>query len=551
MSILETAIKFLLGKRSPKTRARRAQRGRPLQRRIGSGVEWYEPRLLLTTILSETFEDSFPSTNSWRVGDSNSAGTTAYWDDVNSSFGGEGTHGGSRKGYVAGSGYSGTSSAPRYQDNMLAYMRRSVDLRGMASATLTFWYKSPSIESNYDFFRARIGDSVLFSTDRAQSAWTLVTIDLRSYLGASQTLQFEFSSDSSVTREGVYIDDILVTGQPVVASDSDDQLSESRSLGALTTTRTASDSINPGTDVDMFQFTVTAGQRISFDIDQLSSPALDSWIRVFNTSGQQLDFDDDGDDRDAPGESSSVESYFEYTFATAGTYYVGVSGFRNASYDPVNGSGDMAGSVGGYRLSLRGVVDVRSLAGADYYPGHLGSDYSTDPGRPEQDVGRPLVAPVTGRIVHFSSYGGYGDLLVGIEVPVAAGTMLMREDGIARPVNSGYVTVFLGHLTTRRYTSSNQVDDTFPQISLRVGDQIVAGVTHIGYIATRERNGGFDPHVHGGVLPYSENALGTAPFRTLPGRRTHYPGFWDTSDTRPNEGYNHVRSVLIAPDTFY
>jgi hypothetical protein len=82
-------------------------------------VCWTLPAAVLAqvTIFSEDFEGSFPSLNGWSVGDSNSSGTIAYWDDVNSSFGGEGTHGGSSKGYCAGFGYAGSSTSPTYQNS--------------------------------------------------------------------------------------------------------------------------------------------------------------------------------------------------------------------------------------------------------------------------------------------------------------------------------------------------------------------------------------------------------------------------------------------------
>ena len=83
------------------------------------------------TILSETFEGNFPADNGWAVGDANLAGTPAYWDDVYTTFGGAGTHGGAWKGYCAGIGYGGTSSNPTYQDSMRAFMRRSIDLYGL------------------------------------------------------------------------------------------------------------------------------------------------------------------------------------------------------------------------------------------------------------------------------------------------------------------------------------------------------------------------------------------------------------------------------------
>jgi hypothetical protein len=166
------------------------------------------------TLLSEGFEGSFPADNGWSVSDANSAGTAAYWNDVSSSFGGEGTHGGSWKGYCAGSGYAGSSTSPTYQNSMNASMSKSVNLGGLSSASLTFWYKIPSIESgNYDHLRAYIDSTKVFDVSATTTSWTQSTISLNSYLGTNRTLKFEFYSDSSGTAEGAYLDDILVTGE--------------------------------------------------------------------------------------------------------------------------------------------------------------------------------------------------------------------------------------------------------------------------------------------------------------------------------------------------
>ena len=62
------------------------------------------------------------------------------------------------------------------------------------------------------------------------------------------------------------------------------------------------------------------------------------------------------DDAAAPGESGSVESYLEYTFSTAGTYYLGVSGFANSGYSATAGTGDAGGSTGAYTLALRNLI---------------------------------------------------------------------------------------------------------------------------------------------------------------------------------------------------
>ena len=145
-------------------------------------------------------------------------------------------------------------------------------------------------------------------------------------------------------------------------SDLNDQISEAIATavgetigGVISPTQTSPDPEAEVGDVDMFRFTVAAGQRVGFDIDRPAGSSLDSWIRLFDAAGTQLAFNDDGA---APGEGASTESYLEYTFASAGTYYLGVSGFRNASYNPLTGVGDAAGSTGAYTLTLNNLSDL-------------------------------------------------------------------------------------------------------------------------------------------------------------------------------------------------
>jgi hypothetical protein len=70
---------------------------------------------------------------------------------------------------------------------------------------------------------------------------------------------------------------------------------------------------------------------------------------VFNSSGSRIA---GNDNRAAPGETLGKSPYLEYTFTTAGTYYVGVSGAPNSSYSVTTGFGDVVGSTGGYKLFL-------------------------------------------------------------------------------------------------------------------------------------------------------------------------------------------------------
>ncbi len=181
------------------------------------------------------------------------------------------------------------------------------------------------------------------------------------YLGVSN---FNNASYNAVTGVNDTAGGLHATGdyQLIVLAlpaDPDDAISEAKSLGAVSTTaNTTSASIAPDIDVDMYGFTVTAGQVVAFDIDtaQNGPSGLGSYIRLFNASGTQLAFNNDGA---APGESTGFDAYLQYTFATAGTYYLGVSNVNNVLYNPVNGSGDTAGgfySIGDYDLIVQALA---------------------------------------------------------------------------------------------------------------------------------------------------------------------------------------------------
>ena len=147
----------------------------------------------------------------WIVGDSNPEDTPAYWARVDSAFGGEGTHAGNFKGYCAGTGFDGTATSPLYRDNMRAYLSRTVDLSGYTNATLTFWYRIPALEKDYDFARVFFNGSEIWSTDQPQTTWRLARLSLEPFIGQTNILSFEFSSDRSISFEGWYLDDIALT----------------------------------------------------------------------------------------------------------------------------------------------------------------------------------------------------------------------------------------------------------------------------------------------------------------------------------------------------
>src|SRR5437867_994845 len=164
------------------------------------------------TVFSEDFEGSFPASGGWTTGDVDPFGPTAYWNTVDAAFGGEGAHSGSRKAYCSGTGFGGTAASPTYQSDMAAFMSRQINLGGFSAASLTFWYKLPSLEECCERPRVLIDNTLVWTTNQAVGAWTQVTLSLNSFVGGLRTLRFEFVSDASVQFEGWYIEDVLVTG---------------------------------------------------------------------------------------------------------------------------------------------------------------------------------------------------------------------------------------------------------------------------------------------------------------------------------------------------
>ncbi len=97
-------------------------------------------------------------------------------------------------------------------------------------------------------------------------------------------------------------------------------------------------------DVDLFVLEAGAGATIIADINanETGSP-LDAVLRIFDASGNEIAINDD---------TTGLDPYIELVDVSAGTYYVGVSGYDNYFYDPtVPGSGG-GGSVGDYDLVL-------------------------------------------------------------------------------------------------------------------------------------------------------------------------------------------------------
>ncbi|MBE9063505.1 pre-peptidase C-terminal domain-containing protein [cf. Phormidesmis sp. LEGE 11477] len=115
----------------------------------------------------------------------------------------------------------------------------------------------------------------------------------------------------------------------------------------IDSTRRTRNFIDPTEDVDMYAFTMKAGDTVTLDIDSIpfeledfeDTQAVDTEIRVFNAAGEELLLNTEAP---APGElfESGRDAYVEFTAAEDGTYYAGVAMLSNRDYDPnVQGSG--------------------------------------------------------------------------------------------------------------------------------------------------------------------------------------------------------------------
>ncbi|MGS0756098.1 beta strand repeat-containing protein, partial [Roseateles sp. GG27B] len=109
-------------------------------------------------------------------------------------------------------------------------------------------------------------------------------------------------------------------------------------------------------DVDLYRLDLNAGDQLSFNLS--NSASLYAYTRIFDANGVQLLLPP----YFSPGSSNTPQ---HWTAPSGGTFYLGVSGYSNTSYDPkITHSGNAAGYFGTYSLSLE-----RLAAGLS----HLGS----------------------------------------------------------------------------------------------------------------------------------------------------------------------------------
>ena len=112
------------------------------------------------------------------------------------------------------------SPAGNYSNNAnVSLWSPFLNFSGLSSVTLTFQHRY-DLESGYDFGRVWVTTdngttfTQIASFTGTNTAWAQTTIDLSAFAGRpSVRIVFQLLSDASITRDGWYIDDVLVTGR--------------------------------------------------------------------------------------------------------------------------------------------------------------------------------------------------------------------------------------------------------------------------------------------------------------------------------------------------
>ncbi|MBD0272699.1 MAG: PPC domain-containing protein [Acetobacteraceae bacterium] len=114
---------------------------------------------------------------------------------------------------------------------------------------------------------------------------------------------------------------------------------------------TAQDRTGGRDDVDLFVFRLEAGQTVTAVTDNGDDGDPDTFLALFDSSGNVLAQDDDA--------GENFESLLTYTADSGGTYYIGVSSFANFPTGNIAPRGPFApeysgdgGSNGPYTLDL-------------------------------------------------------------------------------------------------------------------------------------------------------------------------------------------------------
>src|SRR6185312_13356889 len=139
----------------------------------------------------------------------------------------------------------------------------------------------------------------------------------------------------------------------LLAGDTDDTLATATAVslplnGSIAISGTAGDGANGAKDVDLYQVTLGVQEQLNVTING----NLYSQVRFFNAAGQQV-----GTQFGPYVSPNTTITSAAFVAPAAGTYYVGITGYSNVTYDPnVAASGTAESYSGPYTLTLERIV---------------------------------------------------------------------------------------------------------------------------------------------------------------------------------------------------
>ncbi|MDZ4850413.1 MAG: tandem-95 repeat protein [Pirellulaceae bacterium] len=131
---------------------------------------------------------------------------------------------------------------------------------------------------------------------------------------------------------------------------------------------------DPTTDVDIYRFTLNAGERIRIDVDtDPQNNPVDTVLQIYLANGTLVNLAGNAtpavtsiDNQAAPGEAQGIDPYIDFTAPTTGIYYAAVSAQGNIGFDPRTLVGRLVGSsTGDYSLSISLSRPIEATASND------------------------------------------------------------------------------------------------------------------------------------------------------------------------------------------
>ena len=188
--------------------------------------------------------------------------------------------------------------------------------------------------------------------------------------------------------------DALLDTVPTDPAPTDAIAGNNSTTAALSVSTAQLSNIDFAGDQDWFRVNLTAGWRYSFAMDAAGASSLDPYLRLLNSNGQQLAFNDD---------ASGMNSRISFTVTASGTYFL-------------SAQGDGA-SIGAYSLSMTAVEADRVLNGTtrnDTLNGASGNDSLSGLAGNDRLVGFAGNDTLSGLTGNDTLDGGTGnDLLIG------------------------------------------------------------------------------------------------------------------------------------------